>query len=183
MEMGDDEGIEVEGGMIDYDMEPMDGQTQMAIQNRLTTQERLRLAKRRRAEQLKRWSQREREWKKQTPVNGFGVTNAHSSGRAIGQDGGRPAKRRGIAFEPSVVLLEAAARNDLDEGNIYSESIIWNYSCFAYHLRNLISTKYSITVKALLEAGVSPDSTNEDGLTALHQVDHRISHENYLILG
>ena len=124
MEMGDDEGIEVEGGMIDYDMEPMDGQTQMAIQNRLTTQERLRLAKRRRAEQLKRWSQREREWKKQTPVNGFGVTNAHSSGRAIGQDGGRPAKRRGIAFEPSVVLLEAAARNDLDEGNIYAELII-----------------------------------------------------------
>ena len=125
MEMGDDEGIEVEGGMIDYDMEPMDGQTQMAIQNRLTTQERLRLAKRRRAEQLKRWSQREREWKKQTPVNGFGVTNAHSSGRAIGQDGGRPAKRRGIAFEPSVVLLEAAARNDLDEGNIYAELIIF----------------------------------------------------------
>ena len=51
---------------------------------------------------------------------------------------------------------------------------------FAYHLRNLISTKYSITVKALLEAGVSPDSTNEDGLTALHQVDHSISHENYI---
>ena len=124
MEMGDDEGIEVEGGMIDYDMEPMDGQTQMAIQNRLTTQERLRLAKRRRAEQLKRWSQREREWKKGTSVNGFGSTNANSSGRAIGQDGGRPTKRRGIAFEPSVVLLEAAARNDLDEGNIYAELFI-----------------------------------------------------------
>ena len=175
MEMGDDEGIEVEGGMIDYDMEPMDGQTQMAIQNRLTTQERLRLAKRRRAEQLKRWSQREREWKKQTPVNGFGVTTAHSSGRAIGQDGGRPAKRRGIAFEPSVVLLEAAARNDLDEGNIYAELFILELFVL-YHVQNLISTKYSIIVKALLEAGVSPDSTNEDGLTALHQVDHRISH-------
>jgi hypothetical protein len=38
------------------------------------------------------------------------------------------------------MLLEAAARNDLEE------------------------------VRRLLEAGVSPDSTNEDGLTALHQV-------------
>ena len=37
------------------------------------------------------------------------------------------------------MLLEAAARNDVDE------------------------------VRRLLEMGVSPDSTNEDGLTALHQ--------------
>ena len=37
------------------------------------------------------------------------------------------------------MLLEAAARNDLNE------------------------------VRRLLESGVSPDSTNEDGLTALHQ--------------
>ena len=47
---------------------------------------------------------------------------------------------RGVTFESSIVLLEAAARNDLDE------------------------------VRRLLETGVSPDSTNEDGLTALHQV-------------
>ena len=46
---------------------------------------------------------------------------------------------RGVTFESSIVLLEAAARNDLDE------------------------------VRRLLETGVSPDSTNEDGLTALHQ--------------
>ena len=57
---------------------------------------------------------------------------------------------------------------------------------FHFHLTCIPSTEfntnhiYSITVKALLEAGVSPDSTNEDGLTALHQVDHRISHENYI---
>ena len=46
---------------------------------------------------------------------------------------------KGVTFESSIVLLEAAARNDLDE------------------------------VRRLLESGVSPDSTNEDGLTALHQ--------------
>merc|ERR1711899_414734 len=44
-----------------------------------------------------------------------------------------------ITFVPNVMLLEAAARNDLSE------------------------------VRRLSETGVSPDSTNEDGLTALHQ--------------
>ena len=115
MELGDEEGLEVEGGMGDFDLEPMDGPTQMAIQNRLSTQERLRLAKRRRAEQLKRWSQREREWKKQTNVNGFGNSNI-SNGRILRQHQGGGDRRVGISFEPSVVLLEAAARNDLDEG-------------------------------------------------------------------
>ena len=88
MEIGDDEGIEVEVGMADYDLEPMDGPTQMAIQNRLSTQERLRLAKRRRAEQLKRWTQREREWKKQSSVNGIGSNNITSNGRALRRDRG-----------------------------------------------------------------------------------------------
>jgi hypothetical protein len=102
---------------------------------RLSTQERLRLAKKRRAEQLRRWAQREREFGRDfnrptsgstPPTAGRRVTNGH--------------QRRNITFEPSIMLLEAAARNDLEE------------------------------VRRLLEAGVSPDSTNEDGLTALHQV-------------
>lgn len=46
---------------------------------------------------------------------------------------------RHIQFENSVVVLEAAARNDIEE------------------------------VGRLLERGVSPDATNEDGLTPLHQ--------------
>lgn len=45
-----------------------------------------------------------------------------------------------VHFIPSVMLLESAARNDVEE------------------------------VRRLLMLGVSPDSTNEDGLTALHQV-------------
>ena len=117
MELVEDDGSELEAGMGDFDLEPMDGPTQMAIQNRLSTQERLRLAKRRRAEQLKRWSQREREWKKQTSVNGLGNTNI-SNGRILRRDRGAGDRRVGISFEPSVVLLEAAARNDLDEGMI-----------------------------------------------------------------
>ena len=44
-----------------------------------------------------------------------------------------------INFEASVMLLEAATRNDIDE------------------------------VRRLLSLSVTPDSTNEDGLTALHQ--------------
>uniref|UniRef100_A0A224XMP0 Protein phosphatase 1 regulatory subunit 16a isoform x2 n=1 Tax=Panstrongylus lignarius TaxID=156445 RepID=A0A224XMP0_9HEMI len=47
--------------------------------------------------------------------------------------------RPGIRFSDNVILLEAASRNDILE------------------------------VRKLLMRGVSPDSTNEDGLTALHQ--------------
>ena len=102
---------------------------------RLSTQERLRLAKKRRAEQLRRWAQREREFGRDFTRPAAGSTPPISGRRAA--NGGQ---KRNIIFEPSIMLLEAAARNDLEE------------------------------VRRLLETGVSPDSTNEDGLTALHQV-------------
>ena len=70
----------------------------MPPEQRLSTQERLRLAKRRRAEQLRKWGQREREWK------------MHNGGPH------HRVKTERITFVPSVMLLEAAARNDLDEG-------------------------------------------------------------------
>ena len=102
---------------------------------RLSTQERLRLAKKRRAEQLRRWAQREREFGRDFSRPTTGSTPP-SAGRRVANGH----QRRNITFESSIMLLEAAARNDLEE------------------------------VRRLLEAGVSPDSTNEDGLTALHQV-------------
>jgi protein phosphatase 1 regulatory subunit 16A len=68
----------------------------MPPEQRLSTQERLRLAKRRRADQLHKWSQREREWKLHT-------------GQAL-------ERRECVTFVSSVMLLEAAARNDLAEG-------------------------------------------------------------------
>uniref|UniRef100_A0AAR5P5I3 Protein phosphatase 1 regulatory subunit 16A n=2 Tax=Dendroctonus ponderosae TaxID=77166 RepID=A0AAR5P5I3_DENPD len=85
----------------------------------MPTQDRLILARKRRSQQLKQWIHKDKEHGRKT----------------------KPTKsnKRGIVFDDSVVLLEAAARNDIDE------------------------------VRRLLMKGVSPDSCNEDGLTALHQ--------------
>lgn len=63
---------------------------------RLTTQERLHLARHRRLQQLKVWRQREKEWLRHQ--------TRHTS------------NKRHIYFSDSVMLLEAAARNDIDEG-------------------------------------------------------------------
>ncbi|KAH0953815.1 hypothetical protein HN011_011422 [Eciton burchellii] len=100
-------------------MEHCDLVAEMIQVERLTTQERLHLARHRRLQQLKIWRQHEKEWLRHQ--------TRHTS------------NKRHIYFSDSVMLLEAAARNDIDE------------------------------VKRLLKKGVNPDSTNEDGLTALHQ--------------
>jgi protein phosphatase 1 regulatory subunit 16A len=86
----------------------------------MPTQERLSLARKRRNHQLKVWTQKEKEHSRKTSKQ-------------------QKSNKRSIYFNDSVVLLEAAARNDIDE------------------------------VRRLLMKGVSPDSCNEDGLTALHQ--------------
>ncbi|KAG7295946.1 hypothetical protein JYU34_021035 [Plutella xylostella] len=101
-------------------MEHSDLVLEMAQVEHLTTQERLHLARRRRMQQLKLWQQREKEW-------------ARSRGKK------EKSTKRNIYFDDSVMLLEAAARNDIEE------------------------------VRRLLARGVTPDATNEDGLTALHQ--------------
>lgn len=66
--------------------------------------------------------------------------------KAAGRKGATltPPRTQKVKFISSIVLLEAAARNDLDE------------------------------VKRLLDEGIDPNSCNEDGLTALHQccIDH-----------
>ncbi|XP_043263353.1 protein phosphatase 1 regulatory subunit 16A-like isoform X3 [Colletes gigas] len=100
-------------------MEHSDLVAEMVHVERLTTQERLHLARHRRLQQLKVWRQREKEWMRHQ--------TRHTS------------NKRHIYFSDNVMLLEAAARNDIDE------------------------------VRRLLKKGVNPDSTNEDGLTALHQ--------------
>ncbi|XP_012262201.1 protein phosphatase 1 regulatory subunit 16A isoform X4 [Athalia rosae] len=100
-------------------MEHSDLVAEMIHIERLTTQERLHLARHRRVQQLKQWRHREKEW----------LRHQHK----------HPSNKRHIFFSDSVMLLEAAARNDIDE------------------------------VRRLLKKGVNPDSTNEDGLTALHQ--------------
>lgn len=116
---------------------------EMVHVERLTTQERLHLARHRRLQQLKVWRQREKEWLRHQ--------TRHTS------------NKRHIYFSDSVMLLEAAARNDIDEGKKFH---IWNtYRSVSQCATNI----YLFVVRRLLKKGVNPDSTNEDGLTALHQ--------------
>lgn len=100
-------------------MEHADLIQEMPHIEQMPTQERLILARKRRNHQLKIWAQKEKEYSKKS----------HKT----------KSNKRNIFFSESVVLLESAARNDLEE------------------------------VRRLLLKGASPDSCNEDGLTALHQ--------------
>nr|XP_029731478.1 protein phosphatase 1 regulatory subunit 16A isoform X1 [Aedes albopictus]XP_029731479.1 protein phosphatase 1 regulatory subunit 16A isoform X1 [Aedes albopictus]XP_029731480.1 protein phosphatase 1 regulatory subunit 16A isoform X1 [Aedes albopictus]XP_029731481.1 protein phosphatase 1 regulatory subunit 16A isoform X1 [Aedes albopictus] len=109
-------------------MEHSDLVSEMAQVEHLSTQDRLHLARMRRAQQLKVAKQREKEWLK-----------AQRSKERMAQQQHMSTYKRHITFEDSVVLLEAAARNDIAE------------------------------VAKLLQKGVTPDATNMDGLTALHQ--------------
>ncbi|XP_062563251.1 protein phosphatase 1 regulatory subunit 16A-like isoform X1 [Armigeres subalbatus] len=110
-------------------MEHSDLVSEMAQVEHLSTQDRLHLARMRRAQQLKVAKQREKEWLKAQ----------RSKERMSQQQQHMSTYKRHITFEDSVVLLEAAARNDIAE------------------------------VAKLLQKGVTPDATNMDGLTALHQ--------------
>ncbi|XP_076449866.1 protein phosphatase 1 regulatory subunit 16A-like [Babylonia areolata] len=100
---------------------------------RMTTQERLKHARKRRSQQLKKWNQYEKQLDKESSKKKK-HQDKHQSQRKP-----KKSNKGNIKFVPNIVLLEAAARNDLSE------------------------------VKRLLESGVDPDVTNEDGLTALHQ--------------
>uniref|UniRef100_T1J270 Uncharacterized protein n=1 Tax=Strigamia maritima TaxID=126957 RepID=T1J270_STRMM len=106
---------------------------ELPVVEKMTTQERLRHAKKRRLHQLKIWSQKEKDLtSKRHKTNHNKKVKSH---------------HRRVHFDYGVMLLEAAARCDVDE------------------------------VRRLLLNGVNPDSTNEDGLTALHQCCIDDSHE------
>lgn len=94
---------------------------EMATIGRLGATERLKHAQKRRAQQLKGWVQMEKD-------SARGSKGEKKKGRT-----------RRVMFPSTITLLEAAARNDLEE------------------------------VREMLNSGVSPDLFNEDGLTALHQ--------------
>ncbi|XP_049621814.1 protein phosphatase 1 regulatory subunit 16A isoform X1 [Suncus etruscus] len=100
---------------------------EMPMVSRMSAQERLKHAQKRRAQQVKLWAQAEKE----------AQTRKGPRDRSQQEMAGGPKHR--VRFPPSVALLEAAARNDLEE------------------------------VRQFLSSGVSPDLANEDGLTALHQ--------------
>ncbi|KAH8234632.1 hypothetical protein KR032_001010 [Drosophila birchii] len=139
-------------------MEHADLVAEMQTVESLPTHERLQLARLRRGQQLKLARQKEKEWAKLQRAKGN--TGSGGSGTGSGSLGnsllngnhgdtthhfrhangsGTLSGRRHISFENSVVLLEAASRNDMPE------------------------------VAALLQHGITPDAANEDGLTAMHQ--------------
>ncbi|XP_061162318.1 protein phosphatase 1 regulatory subunit 16A-like isoform X2 [Saccostrea echinata] len=97
---------------------------------RMGTQERLKHAKKRRSAQLKKWANYEKQLDKDSNKK---------SKKGQPHKKHRRAKTTRVRFKGNIMLLESAARNDLED------------------------------VKRLLSAGVNPDVTNEDGLTALHQ--------------
>lgn len=97
---------------------------------RMGTQERLKHAKKRRSQQLKKWVNYEKQLDKD---------NSKKAKKGQPQKKHRRQKTTKVRFKGNIMLLESAARNDLED------------------------------VKRLLSAGVNPDVTNEDGLTALHQ--------------
>ncbi|XP_003735029.4 protein phosphatase 1 regulatory subunit 16A isoform X2 [Callithrix jacchus] len=101
---------------------------EMPMVGRMSTQERLKHAQKRRAQQVKMWAQAEKE-----------AQGKKGPGKRPQKEATDRGPRKQVLFPPSVVFLEAAARNDLEE------------------------------VRQFLGSGVSPDLANEDGLTALHQ--------------
>lgn len=97
-------------------MEHADLVAEMAHVEHLSTQERLLLARRRRLQQLKAWTQREKKW----------------SGQKVSKS------NKHIYFSDSVMLLEAAARNDIDEGK-------WNHvSSYVSSFNNTGCSRYSL---------------------------------------
>lgn len=85
-------------------MEHADLISEMAHIEHMSTQERLLLARRRRIQQLKVWSQREKEW----------IRQQRNSTKTLEKN----RRKRNITFSDNVMLLEAASRNDIDEGII-----------------------------------------------------------------
>ncbi|XP_068789647.1 protein phosphatase 1 regulatory subunit 16A [Struthio camelus] len=100
---------------------------EMPAVGRMSTQERLKHAQKRRTQQLKKWAQFEKEAQGKKARAEKRRKSSSSS------------KEKRVMFPASVQLLEAAARNDIEE------------------------------VRQFLRNGISPNLYNEDGLTALHQ--------------
>ncbi|XP_076113145.1 uncharacterized protein LOC143080883 isoform X6 [Mytilus galloprovincialis] len=98
---------------------------EIAMVEKMSTQERLKHAKKRRSQQLKKFANYEKQVDKE-----FAKKVKKGTGKK---------RRPRVKFRGNIMLLESAARGDIED------------------------------VRKLLNQGVNPDVTNEDGLTALHQ--------------
>lgn len=124
---------------------------EMELIERLPTQERLKQARRRRALQLKTWSEYDHDYEekhghphmytKNDAIKGTASKTTITGHRAHASiDNGNVKQGRSVKFHDHIMLLDAVSRKDYDEA------------------------------KRLLETGVDPNISNEDGLTAIHQV-------------
>ena len=77
---------------------------------KMTTQERLKHAKKRRNTQLKKWTQYEKQLDKE-------INKKKKSNKKVKKTNNNA---RRVIFVNNVMLLEAAARNDVDEGELAS---------------------------------------------------------------
>ena len=129
----------------------------------LTTSERLQKAGRRRAEQVSvaltvRWAKRIlkiKRWRE----------------NAKNDTGSRKKRIPKIRFSNNIILLDAAARNDVDEGKFNCiPSKPWINTWFLFILVSFSPSRaHILLVRSLLLSGVDPNQGDDDGLTALHQ--------------
>lgn len=85
-------------------------------------QDRLKLARKRRMQQLKKWNQKEKEYATKRKKSENQTVNGRKSSANPSKTHGVIKKNKKdinykVHFVPSVMLLEAAARNDIEEGN------------------------------------------------------------------
>lgn len=85
--------------------------SEMPFLEKLNTEERLKLARKRRSQQLKKFQQREKEY---TLLN----KRKRQDSEQDGTNSGKKNLVYKVHFVPSVMLLEAATRNDVEEGNV-----------------------------------------------------------------
>ncbi|CAH2286279.1 phosphatase 1 regulatory subunit 16A isoform X1 [Pelobates cultripes] len=112
--------------------------SEMPAVSRMTTQERLKHAQKRRAQQLKKWAQFEKDWQ-----------NKKSKGGHKNQ--GSKEERR-IMFPQNVTLLEAAARNDMEE--VFESNTVEGFpiSKEAVHVCRPLRIAHTLTLEILLES-------------------------------
>ena len=89
---------------------------ELSANEKLPTGERLKHAKKKRAQQLKRFVQYEKALEKESVKKARKTSSTAPVGAASKTSGKKSAR---IRFVSNVILLEAAARNDVDEGKIY----------------------------------------------------------------
>lgn len=85
---------------------------EMAMAEKMQMAERLKLAKKRRAQQLKAYSLYEKQLNKESSSS----WSSRKGKKSQNGDATQPKNRRKLQFTGSILLLDAAARNDVEEG-------------------------------------------------------------------